>query len=223
MLESLFLFIDNDDDFDDEDAADDDSLMESERASAAAEDVDLVLPESALAAAGAWRQQAACRYLYDDLFFPKRNGLVGPHVEDLDRRQLDVKVRHRNASPADLCFLCPVRTECLSEAVHSNVDGVWGGRTRLGRNLIKMILADRDPERLHPLCGTLDGWYSHLRHHGSRNCEECDKAAMDAGCYHASVDKGPWRRSIGETAQQRKEPLPDASDELPAQMSFLAF
>ena len=223
MLESLFLFIDNADDFDDEDIADDDSIMESERASAVAEDVDIVLSESALAAAGSWRQQAACRYLCDDLFFPKRNGLVGPYVEDLDRRQLDVQARRRNASPADLCFQCDVRMECLSEAVHANVDGVWGGRTRLGRNLIKVILAERDPERLRPLCGTPDGWYAHLRHDGSRDCEECKQAAMDADCYHASADKGPWRRSIGEAAKQRKEALPDASEELPAQMSLLAF
>ena len=205
MLESLFLSTDNDDEFDDDEvAADADSLMEVERAAAAAEDADLVMSESALAAAGAWRQQAACRGLRDDLFFPKRNGLVGPYVDDFDRRQLDVRARRRNAAPADLCFQCPVRLECLSDAVHSNVDGVWGGRTRRGRNLIKVKLTERDPDRIRPPCGTLDGGYSHLRHSGGRDCEDCVKAAMDAGCYHATVDKGAFRRSIGDAANQRK-------------------
>ena len=98
-----------------------------------------------------------------------------------------------------------------------------GGRTRLGRNLIKAILGEIDPERIRPPCGTLDGWYSHLRHSGGRDCEDCVKAAMDAGCYHATVDKGAFRRSIGDAAKQRKLVLPDASEELPAQMSLLAF
>lgn len=32
-----------------------------------------------------------------------------------------------------LCAACPVRTQCLGEALQANAEGVWGGFTRKGR------------------------------------------------------------------------------------------
>ena len=57
-----------------------------------------------------WRQQAACRGLDTEIFFP---------VSDPDAD-----------AAKDVCATCPVRGECLEWALATRQeDGVWGGLT----------------------------------------------------------------------------------------------
>ena len=217
MFDTLFVFIESaeDDDYDDDEPAD------TVAHEVVVSDIDMVMSEAQLAASGQWMEFAACRNLYTDIFFPKRNGIVGPDVKQLDRRRLDVAAGRRNASPADLCQACPVRGECLSEAIHGSCVGVWGGRTRLGRNLIKTTLLDQDPARVVPMCGTLDGWYAHLRHveHGPP-CNSCTAEAVAEDHYTSTIGVGPLRRALGESAWAAED-LPDASEEVPAPQPLL--
>lgn len=63
-----------------------------------------------------WREQARCRDVDPELFFPAVNG--GPDYE----RQVQVA--------KDVCGSCSVRLPCLQFAVTSGErDGIWGGMT----------------------------------------------------------------------------------------------
>lgn len=65
---------------------------------------------------GDWRVQAACRDENPDQLF----------VRGAEQR----KVR-------TICFGCPVRTECLSEALDNKIEfGVWGGMTERERRAL---------------------------------------------------------------------------------------
>lgn len=60
-----------------------------------------------------YRDAAACRH---DLQDPERWFPISPRAAELDPH------------PVAVCGLCPVRTECLQDALtHSRVDGTWGG------------------------------------------------------------------------------------------------
>ncbi|MDR0836840.1 MAG: WhiB family transcriptional regulator [Propionibacteriaceae bacterium] len=59
-----------------------------------------------------WTLQASCRGMKDDLF---------PEARD----QKKAKV---------ICFTCPVRAQCLAEALDNRIEwGVWGGMTERER------------------------------------------------------------------------------------------
>lgn len=61
-----------------------------------------------------WRQNAACRGVEPDIFYP---------------------VSEEEADPAKaICAVCNVRTACLEYALaHRERDGVWGGATEKER------------------------------------------------------------------------------------------
>lgn len=67
-----------------------------------------------------WREDAACRHASDpDAFFP-----VSPSAQ-------------RYAQ--EICRVCPVVAECLSEALHIGADyGIWGGHTPEQRRALRL-------------------------------------------------------------------------------------
>lgn len=72
-----------------------------------------------------WRAGAACTGIDTALFFPERGEANGP----------DIRVIR------DVCGRCPVRDDCLDEAVNDpDVKGIWAGtswkqRARLRRGI----------------------------------------------------------------------------------------
>ena len=67
-----------------------------------------------------WRQQAACRKMDTNVFFPMR----GDGVELVEAEVM----------PKAICDDCPVRTECGDFAVRTRQpDGVWGGMNEAER------------------------------------------------------------------------------------------
>lgn len=70
-----------------------------------------------------WREQAACRDLDTELFFPV--GTTGPA---LDQTEQAIAV----------CAHCPVAQACLDWALDTNQqDGIWGGRTEDQRRALR--------------------------------------------------------------------------------------
>ena len=64
-----------------------------------------------------WRVRAACRDVDPDQLF----------VQGADQRRAKV-----------VCLACPVRTECLAEALDRRVEfGVWGGMTERERRALR--------------------------------------------------------------------------------------
>lgn len=66
----------------------------------------------------AWKYQAACQGLPDEMFFPPPKIRISPEI----RR---------------VCGGCPVRPECLAYALNNCDDGIWGGLTEAERRQIK--------------------------------------------------------------------------------------
>lgn len=65
-----------------------------------------------------WRQDAACRELDTNIFFPVTDEEAGPARE--------------------VCASCPVREECLEFALATHQDdGVWGGLTETERRRLR--------------------------------------------------------------------------------------
>ncbi len=74
-----------------------------------------------------WRDQARCRDMDSELFFP-----IGHSIVD----------KMQEASAKAVCAPCPVRRRCLQWAVdHDCVDGVWGGMGELERRWLIRTLA----------------------------------------------------------------------------------
>jgi WhiB family redox-sensing transcriptional regulator len=72
-----------------------------------------------------WRDEAACRDVDPDLFFP-----IGPTGSGL--RQVDEAKR--------ICRTCPAQAQCLAWALdHGVTDGVWGGTTEDERRAIRRL------------------------------------------------------------------------------------
>lgn len=70
-----------------------------------------------------WRHRAACREKDPELFFPV--GTDGPAL---------TQTREAKA----VCWLCPVRTDCLDWALTTGQDaGVWGGLDEEERRALK--------------------------------------------------------------------------------------
>jgi WhiB family redox-sensing transcriptional regulator len=94
---------------------------------------------------GGWRRQAACRNGDPDRLFVR------------GAAQREAKL---------VCFGCPVRTECLAEALDHRIEfGVWGGMTERERR----ALLRRRPD--------VDSWHELLRQ--ARN--GLDDGAVRAG------------------------------------------
>jgi WhiB family redox-sensing transcriptional regulator len=67
-----------------------------------------------------WREQAACKGAETSIFFPKRG-------EKLDRAM-------------EFCNRCPVRPQCLDEAMSVGAEsavGVWGGTSERRRDQLR--------------------------------------------------------------------------------------
>ena len=77
-----------------------------------------------------WRDDAACREVDWDLFFPI--GTTGPAL-------------HRIAEAKEVCLACPVQAECLAWALDNSItDGVWGGTTAEERRAIRSVLKSNE-------------------------------------------------------------------------------
>jgi WhiB family transcriptional regulator, redox-sensing transcriptional regulator len=72
-----------------------------------------------------WRDDAACRDVDPDLFFPVgTTGTALRHVDGAKR----------------ICRACPVQTQCLAWALdHEVSDGVWGGTTADERHAVRRL------------------------------------------------------------------------------------
>ena len=95
-----------------------------------------------------WRDQAACRGMNPDMFFPAR----GEHV--------------RNA--VAVCATCPVAADCLECAVaEPETVGVWAGTTSPDRAAIRRQRGIRPVRHARPTAahGTEAGYTRHLRAH----------------------------------------------------------
>lgn len=107
-----------------------------------------------------WTERGACVGRTDIDFVPTYPGAV------------TAAWRANTAAAKALCASCPVRADCLADALaHWGTAGIWGGTTELERE--KMERA-----RLHPpvaLCGTNAGYYRHQRM-ADEPCAECRAA-----------------------------------------------
>jgi len=84
-------------------------------------------PDPALPPRIAWRQQAVCRGLDPDMFVPgtESDDTVGDAVA--------------------VCAGCPVRLDCLAEALADpRIVGVWGGTTTWERRELRADARRRD-------------------------------------------------------------------------------
>lgn len=69
----------------------------------------------------------ACRDADPELFFP---------VSESDTAQID---RAKN-----VCRACPVQGSCLQVAMHSPVEGIWGGTTESERRELRVLRSRTD-------------------------------------------------------------------------------
>lgn len=70
-----------------------------------------------------WSKRAACRDADPELFFP---------VSKVDAKNQDQIRRAKK-----ICARCPVRKECLQEAMDSGAEGVFGGTTEQERRELR--------------------------------------------------------------------------------------
>ena len=69
----------------------------------------------------AWQDQAACREIGGDIWFPE----LGENVHSKVKR---------------VCGACTVRTECLEYALaHDERFGIWGGKSERERRVLKQL------------------------------------------------------------------------------------
>jgi WhiB family redox-sensing transcriptional regulator len=109
-----------------------------------------------------WRDNAECKGMDPDLFYPGRGGM-----KDLRTAQA-------------VCRTCVVRQDCLDYAVAAGEDhGVWGGMSERQRILYRRRLkvgkkfGGRSSGQYRPAaCGTDGGYYQHRRQ-GTSPCQPC--------------------------------------------------
>jgi WhiB family transcriptional regulator, redox-sensing transcriptional regulator len=82
-----------------------------------------------------WRDQAACRNLDPDLFFPA--GTTGAALDQVQRAKA-------------VCRACPVREACLEFAMEANQEpGIWGGLDETERRQMRRAwLQKRRPPKV---------------------------------------------------------------------------
>ncbi len=104
-------------------------------ASSAASVDDLELPTVTFDHDAVWKLHAECRNVDPRMFFPEGQGAPGYEAKRV-------------------CATCPVRTDCLSDALlNVEVAGIWGGAgDGLRRRLRRLLKASAHPER-----GVLEG------------------------------------------------------------------
>ncbi len=111
-----------------------------------------------------WSERGLCRQIDAEVFFPERDG-----DDPTPRAQ-------RVAEAKAICALCPVRAECLRDALAKNERfGVWGGLTTRERDRLQGAKGTRPPRTLMP-CGTPAAARRHARHHEPLD-EACRRAA----------------------------------------------
>lgn len=72
-----------------------------------------------------WREQAACRGVAQQQFFPRKTGTAIVEIDKAKR----------------LCATCPVQPQCLEFALLTRQEfGVWGGTTEHERRLLLKVL-----------------------------------------------------------------------------------
>ena len=128
-----------------------------------------------------WRDLAACAGRTDLEWFPHR------HV--------------RSPKALEVCSDCPVREDCLADALEDGVDqhGIRGGLTELQR--LGMI----GPLRRRPrqaLCGTDSGYYRHVRQTFTEPCEACRQA-------HAVAGRSYWQGRTVENGLRKSRAASD--------------
>lgn len=102
-----------------------------------------------------WRDRAAC---------------PGTSVDFFDPEQTNQALM--------ICHDCPVKTECLDDALQltskDDAGGVWGGHTKAERDRMR-------PKRRRPLdpCGTYGAYRRHIANKEPA-CEPCKDANRDA-------------------------------------------
>lgn len=111
---------------------------------------------------GDWRERAACRDSDPDLWFPASDNL----------RYSDPRV----LAAVRICRSCPVKAECLEEALANDMCGIWGGTTGRERTEIKHR-AERGETQ--PPCGTKAAYARHQRR-GEPTCDACRGAMRKA-------------------------------------------
>lgn len=84
-----------------------------------------------------WRVDAACKDSDPEIFFP-----VATAGQVAEKQMRAAKV---------VCWTCPVRAECLEDALASGQDyGIWGGVSETDRRLIAKKQGRRRPARKVP-------------------------------------------------------------------------
>jgi len=70
-----------------------------------------------------WYERALCAEVDGDLWFPEAGG-----------------ISNETAQAKAICERCPVKVECLEDALVGNVGyGIWGGLTPVERNALKKL------------------------------------------------------------------------------------
>lgn len=71
-----------------------------------------------------WHKKALCAEIEGDLWFPEAGGMSKEH-----------------ALAIEICSRCPVKEDCLAEALANNIQyGVWGGLSPVERNSLRKKL-----------------------------------------------------------------------------------
>lgn len=73
-----------------------------------------------------WRRQALCVDVDPELFFPVAAEGSAPFAVQL-------------AVARAVCAQCPVKRECVAEAVRGGYGGIWGGTTEAERRALKSV------------------------------------------------------------------------------------
>lgn len=109
-----------------------------------------------------WRDRAACAEGdLPDLWF-------SDHGDDINEARA-------------ICGRCPVRDDCLAEAMKVDEDGIWGGLNRDQRRRLADAKGIKLPHRIsaadYAPCGTAAGARKHYRHR-TPVCDPCKQADL---------------------------------------------
>jgi WhiB family transcriptional regulator, redox-sensing transcriptional regulator len=73
-----------------------------------------------------WRDEAACRHVAPELFFPI--GTTGAAIVEIEEAKR-------------VCAVCPVQSQCLEFALRTRQEfGIWGGTTEEERRLLVKVI-----------------------------------------------------------------------------------
>ena len=98
-----------------------------------------------------WWEVAACKGMNVNLFFPET--LMAPP----------------SSEAVAVCASCPVKDQCLRDAVSREEYGYWGGTTHAER--MQMTVTDDERRQKVQPCGTVAGWSRHRRR--GESCTKC--------------------------------------------------